>query len=167
MAAAARKQHKPVWMWLQGTGYAYWMAREPTPRELSCMAYGSLIAGATGIYYFAQIPRTQACFDEMRALCVELDALAPALGSLENAPAVSCDQGAVMCRAWRRNGAVLVLAVNTGPVPLPEARFTLSQPPAAAELEVLFENRRLPVRRGRWRDAFGPYERRVYRLPGP
>ena len=35
---------KPVWMWLQGTGYAYWMDREPTPRELSCMVYGSLIA---------------------------------------------------------------------------------------------------------------------------
>ncbi len=162
MAAAANKEKKPVWMWLQGTGYAYWMDREPTPRELSCMVYGSLIAGARGIYYFAQIPRTKACFDEMRALCVEVDVVAPWLYSLEKAPTVKCDREAVMCRAWRRGERVVVAAVNTGAAPLNGAGFTLSGT-AGDVAEVLFEGRRIAVRDGRWRDDFGPYERHVYR----
>ncbi|NOY82292.1 MAG: hypothetical protein GXP31_14935 [Kiritimatiellaeota bacterium] len=163
MAAAADREKKPVWMWLQGTGYAYWMDREPTPRELSCMVYGSFIAGARGIYYFAQIPRTKACFDEMRALCVEVDVVAPWLYSLGITPTVRCDREAVMCRAWRRDGRVLVVAVNTGAAPLSAAGFAL---PGTGEdvAEVLFEGRRVPVRDGRWRDGFGPYERHVYRL---
>lgn len=161
MKAAAARESKPVWMWLQGTGYAYWMAREPTPRELSCMVYGSLIAGARGIYYFAQVPRTRECLDEMRALAVEVDAVAPALGSLDPAPEATCDQPAVMTAAYAHEGRWWVLAVNTQGAPC-EARLEL--PGAAGPVEVMFEDRALTAAEGAWRDAFGPYERRVYRL---
>jgi hypothetical protein len=164
MQAAAAPEHKPVWIWLQGTGYAYWMDREPSPRELSCMAYGSLIAGARGIYYFAQIPRTKQCFDEMRALCVETDALTPALCSLEAAPEVSCDQPAVLCRAFSQGGSLWVLAVN-----MQRAACTarLKLPKATGPVEVVFEGRRLDASRNAWQDAFGQYERHVYRLTAP
>ena len=161
MKAAAQQEGKPVWMWLQGTGYAYGMAREPTPRELSCMVYGSLIAGARGIYYFAQVPRTRECLDEMRALVVEVDALAPALGTLDPAPEVTCDQPAIMTAAYAHEGQWWVLAVNTQAAPC-EARIEL--PGAAGPVEVMFEDRILTAAEGAWSDAFGPYERRVYRL---
>ncbi len=161
MEAAAAKVNKPVWMWLQGTGYAYWMDREPSPRELSCMAYGSLIAGARGIYYFAQIPRTKECFDEMRALCVEIDALTPALCSLGEAPAIECDQQAILCRAFAHDGKLWVLAVNTESSPC-EARFTLAG--ARGDVSVVFQGRKIATQGESWADGFGPYERRVYRL---
>lgn len=164
MAAAARPEHKPVWMWLQGTGYAYWMDREPTPRELSCMVYGSLIAGARGIYYFAQVPRTQECWAEMRALCVELSRLAPVLGSLDPAPAVQCDDAAVMAGSYANAGETYVLAANTRSEPC-EATVTI--PTKATAAEVVFEGRRLKVSGGKWRDGFGAYERHVYRLAQP
>ena len=106
-------ERKPVWMWLQGTGYAYWMDREPTPRELSCMVYGSLLAGARGIYYFAQVPRTKACLDEMRAMCVEVDEVAPAIYSLEEAPAVATEAPGILCQSYLHEGRLWVLAVNT------------------------------------------------------
>ncbi|MBI2303019.1 MAG: hypothetical protein HYU66_29275 [Armatimonadetes bacterium] len=163
MKTAADKRHAPVWMWLQGTGYAYWMDREPTPRELSCMVYGSLIAGARGIYWFAQVPRTKECFAEMRALCVELDTLAPVLGSLDPAPATTCDAASVMCRAYREDGRTWVLAVNTTGNPV-AAGFALAG--AAGDVAVVFEGRRVPAQAGAWRDELGPYERHVYRLAG-
>lgn len=161
MVAAATPERKPVWMWLQGTGYAYWMAREPTPRELSCMVYGSLLAGARGIYYFAQMPRTRECLAEMRALCVEVDAIAPALFSTDQAPALRCDRDAVMAKAFARGGEVWVLAVNTQAEPC-QARFGL--PAAVGTAEVCFEDRQVEARDNAWQDAFGPYERHVYRL---
>ena len=164
MVKAAALEHKPVWMWLQGTGYAYWMDREPTPRELSCMVYGSLIAGARGIYYFAQFPRTKECLDEMRAMCVEVDALTPSLGSFEPAPAVTCNQLALRCKAFALGGKLWVLAVNTGAKPC-EAKLSL--PRASGQAEVIFEGRRVTAQAGSWRDSFGPYERHVYRLASP
>jgi len=162
MSAAAAKEHKPVWMWIQGTGYAYWMDREPTPRELSCMVYGSLIAGARGIYYFAQIPRTKACFDEMRALCVEVDAVAPYLYSLEPAPEVRCDNPSVMSRAYRLGNETVVIAVNRDSTPLRGVRFTMVDVQGPGE--VMFEGRRPVLQGNTWRDDFGPFERRVYRF---
>jgi len=161
MKAAAEQERKPVWIWLQGTGYAYWMDREPTPRELSCMVYGSLIEGARGIYYFAQVPRTKECFDEMRALCVEVDTLAPALGSLESAPEVKCETQQVLCKAFAHDNRLWVVTTNTqnGAVDA-----ILSLPGAAGSVEVLFEGRQVQAADGVWKDSFGPYERHVYRL---
>ncbi len=161
MAAAAKPEHKPVWIWLQGTGYAYWMDREPTPRELSCMVYGSLIAGARGIYYFAQIPRSRECWAEMRALCVELARLAPVLGSTDPAPAAACDNKAIMVAGYRQGGATWVVAANTSREPC-EARLKI--PGKATGVTVVFEGRKLKAAGGVWTDRFGAYERHVYRL---
>ncbi len=161
MRDAADKEHKPVWMWLQGTGYAYWMDREPSPRELSCMCYGSLIAGARGIYYFAQFPRTRECLDEMRALCVEVDALSPVLYSQATPPRVGCNRSSLMVGSYLHDRRVWVLAVNTRDAPC-RARFTL--PGATGAVAVVFEDRQLDVADQGWQDDFGPYERRVYRL---
>ncbi len=164
MKRSAAGSNKPVWMWLQGTGYAYWMDREPSPRELSCMIYGSLIEGARGIYYFAQIPRTKQCWDEMRAACVEIDALTPALSSLEQAPEIACDEPDILCRAYRLDGETWVLAVNTTAT-AHDATFELEN--ATGMLKVEFEGREVKAEAGSWADRFGPYGRHVYRLAAP
>ncbi|HJN18162.1 MAG TPA: hypothetical protein QGH10_21865 [Armatimonadota bacterium] len=161
MKGAADPEHKPVWMWLQGTGYAYWMDREPSPRELSCMVYGSLMAGARGIYYFAQIPRTKACFDEMRALVVEVEALAPVVSSLEPAPEVSCGAPNVQVQAYAPGGEVWVLAVNTQ---AETVEVELSVDGVSGSVTVVFEGRKVEAAGGAWVDEFGPYERHVYRV---
>jgi len=160
MKQAADPERKPVWMWLQGTGYAYWMDREPSPRELSCMAYGSLIEGARGIYYFAQVPRSKACFEQMRALLIEVDALTPVICSLAPAPEVECSEPNILRRAFSHDGHGWLLAVNTQAEPV-EAQFR--SPGAVGQVDVLFEDREIPAADGAWTDTFGPYERRVYR----
>ena len=127
------------------------------------MAYGSILAGARGLYYFAQVPRTRQCLDEMRALCVEIDAIAPALGSPSAAPALSCSQPQVMAKAYATPEAVVVVAVNTTSRPC-EARFTLASPAGGPAVKVLFEDRDVRRDGGAWEDRFGTYERHVYRL---
>jgi len=163
MHEGAAAESKPVWMWLQGTGYVYFAGREPTPRELSVMVYGSLMEGARGIYYFAQFPRSEACLAEMRALLVEVEALRPWLTSLEQAPETAADAAEVMVRAYRSGDEVCVLAVNTRPEP---TEATLELDGAEGAVEVMFEGRALTAADGAWSDAFGPWERHVYRLRG-
>ncbi len=160
MKRAAEPENKPVWMWLQGTGYAYWMDREPSPRELSCMAYGSLIEGARGIYYFAQVPRSDACFQEMRALLVEVDALAPVICSTDQAPEVACSDPNVLHRAFTHEGHRWVLAVNTQ---AESAVVEFRSPGTDGTVTVVFEDREIAAADSAWHDTCGPYERRVYR----
>jgi hypothetical protein len=164
MATGAEKEKKPVWMWLQGTGYAYGIAREPSQRELSCMVYGSLIEGARGIYYFAQMPRSKACFDEMRAMCVEVDALTAPLSSLDPAPEIVCSEAGILYKTYAQDGAITVLAVNTdGNVKDVEFRL----PSGSGEVQVVFEGRTVTADKGVWKDRFGAYERHVYRFAKP
>jgi hypothetical protein len=161
MNRAAEKENKPVWMWLQGTGHAYFCDRDPTPREVSCMVYGSLIRGARGIMWFIDIPFSKSCFEEMRALCVETETLTPVLSSLDQAPEVHCDRPEILCKAFSYQREVWVLAVNTCQTTC-RARLSLSFP--GQKTEVVFEDRQILLERDSWTDLFGPYERHVYRL---
>lgn len=161
MAGAAAPERKPVWMWLQGTGYEYCLQREPTPRELSCMVYGSLIAGARGILWFSQVPLSRGCWAEQRAMCVELERLTPVLSSLESAPAVKCPTPGLMAKSYRIGNEIWVLAVNTQQEPC-DASFSMTG--VNGNAEVVFEGRQVEAKSAKWDDNFGPYERHVYRF---
>ena len=124
------------------------------------MAYGSLLSGARGIYYFAQVPRTAECLAEMRALCIELDAISPALYSLEAAPEATSDQPALLLGAYHHQEQIWVVTVNTRGAPC-TARLRCAG--VRGTVEVLFEGRQVEVGHGSWSDDFGPYERHVYR----
>ena len=126
------------------------------------MAYGSLILGARGLLFFAQIPRTEGCLEEMRALGREVKALVPVLYSLEPAPKASCDNPNILYRSFSYKGEAWILAVNTLNRRA-KARFALEKV-RGKKVEVVFEDRSLPAEGGLWEDRFGPYERHVYRL---
>ncbi|MBD3293114.1 MAG: hypothetical protein GF393_09330 [Armatimonadia bacterium] len=161
MQGGALAEGKPVWMWLQGTGYAYFAGREPTPRELSFMVYGSLIEGARGIYYFAQFPRSEGCLAEMRALLVEVEALRPWLTSVEEAPEVTAEGADLLLAAYRVGDELCVLSAN---MTSEQTEAELAIEDVDGPVTVMFEDRSLPAKDGAWTDAFGPWERHVYRL---
>ncbi len=161
MHEGASAERKPVWMWLQGTGYVYFAGREPTPRELSFMVYGSIIEGARGIYYFAQFPRSESCLAEMRALLVEVEALRPWLSSLQEAPEVTVEGAELLVDAYRVGEEICVLAANATAEPVDA---TLALPGADGPVGVMFEDRSLSAEDDAWTDDFGAWERHVYRL---
>jgi hypothetical protein len=163
MADAVRAAKKPVWIWLQGTGFAYWMDREPTPLEEECMVYLALVHGARGILYFAHKPRSAPLWEEMKFLGREVEALTPILSDVSPAPEVQGSDERIHFCLKRHDGHVYLIAVNSRP----EAVDTTFTGPGLAEGQratVLFENRTVEVRGGQLTDAFPPYVRHVYEI---
>lgn len=156
--------------------------RKPTPQQVRCEAWMSIIHGSRGLIYFVHqfkpTFREAALLDdpEMLAAVTDLNrqitALAPLLHSTAAAPAVGVKSS---------NAAVPVdTMVKRGPagtclfaVGMREGRttatFTFEGPDGGVttdgEVEVLGENRRLPVRRGVFSDTFESWDVHIYRAP--
>ena len=161
MVVDAKNKNRPVWIWLQGTGYAYNREREPTPLEISCMAYGSIIRGARGIMWFAQIPRSRECWNEMKALCFEIKQLLPILFVEDDSEFVTIDSDDVISTAFQKEGEWWIVAVNTKNSPI-KAKIRLQDNMKYGE--VFFEGRSIYIKNNYFDDNFEGYERHVYRL---
>ena len=158
LAEFARVEGKPCWMWVQATGFSYMLDREPTARELSCIVYGSLIAGVRGFLFFHQLPHTESCFIEMIALKNEVEMLAPMLDGDHDIKA-NCDDSTILYLALRKGSQIWLLATNTSAV---KKEVTFGMDNGFTSVDVLFENRSMVMDGGKLKDAFGPYERHVY-----
>jgi len=163
MVDAVREAKKPAWIWLQGTGFAYWMDREPTPLEEECMVYLALVHGARGLLYFAHKPRSAPLWEEMRLLGREVEALTPILSDLSPAPEVTVNDDRIHFGAKRHDGRLYLMAVNTRPETV-EATFASPSLAEGQPATVLFENRTVEIRDGQLTDPFGPYVRHVYEV---
>ena len=157
----ASEAHKPSWIWLQSTGYAYYIPREPTGPEIECMTYGSLINGVRGIKFFAQKPHSKEAWDEMRMLAREVTALTPILYSLEASPAAKVTPSSISIVAKTYQGKRYVVALNNAPRPI-SASISISG--SASKAKVLFEKRTVPIRNGKIKDVFQAYQRHVYQF---
>jgi hypothetical protein len=60
MVEAMARSGLPTWIILQSTGNAYFYYREPSAKEFDFMTISSLINGASGFFYFAQMPHSKA-----------------------------------------------------------------------------------------------------------
>jgi hypothetical protein len=105
---------KPVWMWLQSTGNAYFYYREPTVDEFRVMTLSSLLKGASSVAYFANLPHSAPLRENMPELFGLIRAYAPIFLS---SPVVGSQDSATdsaLITAWRSyNGKTYLLALNT------------------------------------------------------
>ncbi len=151
--------------------------RKPTPHEVRCEAWMSLIHGSRGLIYFVHQfkPnfREAALFDDsemlkgVTALNRQIKKLAPVL----NSPAaldkvlVKSDNSAVpiVMTVRRHEGAtwIFAVAVRDGAT---TAEFTLKDKPEIKSVEVLDENRKLPVHDGVFKDRFEAWDVHLYRV---
>jgi len=151
--------------------------RKPTPTEVRAEAWMSLIHGSQGLIYFVHqfkpTFREAALLDDTEMLEAvtrlnhQIRELAPVLHSPSLSDAVICqpDKPAIpiawMVKQFERQLYVFAVAMRPG---MTSARFQLKEPPADGNLEVLGENRKLPIRDGAFRDSFQPWEVHLYRL---
>ncbi|MEK6795329.1 MAG: hypothetical protein AABZ39_11155 [Spirochaetota bacterium] len=163
MEFSASRAGKPSWIWLQGSGYAYFKSREPTGPEAECMTYCSLINGVRGIKWFAQKPLTAELWNAMQHLAREVRTLTPVLYSLDDAPNVNVSSKDIDFVVKKYSGDTYIIAVNTLPSNVP-AVFTLSQG-IMGKAEVMFEGRSIAMSGAVLKDGFLGYQRHVYRLP--
>jgi hypothetical protein len=153
--------------------------RKPTPEQVRCEAWMSLVSGSRGLIYFVHqfkpVFREAALLDDPEMLAAvtvlnrQITALAPVLNglSLQNGARVQSTNAEVPVAFMmkRHQGATYLFAV-----PMREgkttATFTLDQSPAETRVLVLSENRELVAKQGVFSDAFGPWEVHLYRIAG-
>jgi hypothetical protein len=167
---------KPVWNCIECTRIDN-ANRKPTPHQVRAEVWMSLIHGSRGLIYFvhqfaptfieAALLEDAEMLAEVTRLNREIHSLAAVLNSRTVEPgarvATSDPDAPVAAMLKRHDGATYLFTVGMKNRP---TRAELAVPGIRGRLtaEVLGENRRLPVRDGRFSDEFAAYGVHLYRL---
>ncbi len=176
-ARASVPKDKPVWAIPQAFDWSVWKTgaidkiHRPTPEEERCMTYLALVHGAKGIIYWAHTGSKYYIHDypehwaALKKIAGELRDLSPVLLTTDSPLKASLSPRTATLDTMVKelDGRTYVFAVNREPAST-QARISLKGAKAAANVEVLFENRTLPASRNGWTDQFGPLEVHIYRL---
>lgn len=146
--------------------------RMPSPRELRCMAYLSVVHGARGILFFSydyrvgpMAKKNPETWKALKALAREFQALAPVfLAPDQGTPVTVVGGRGVDTKTFRHDSACYVVAVNPENQPANQVKFILDAAGAEAKVEVVGEGRNVPLRNGAWTDDLAPHDVRVYRI---
>ena len=156
--------NKPLVWWL-GASIPNPYVREA--ESLRAASYIAMMHGANGIIYHmghSGIPQSMTrLWSLFRGLSREMESLYPIVVSGKNTGAghIGFDDKNIdfICREFEGN--IYMIAVNTAPLSR-EITFTVN----AEKLSVLFENRGLEKKDGKFQDLFTGYEPHVYKLSG-
>jgi hypothetical protein len=169
---------KTIWNCLECTHISN-PDRKPTPQEVRCEAWMSLIHGSHGLIYFVHqfkpTFREAALLDdpEMLEAITRLNhqilELAPVLNSPNIADAVVCKSEGpsvpVATVVKKHQSAVYLFAVAMRPGTT-SVNFKLKAPAGPGTVEVLGEDRKLVSKDGSFTDRFAPWDAHIYRLEG-
>lgn len=171
-AREAIRQSRPLWMVPQCFGYEKGPWQVPTAAQERSMTYQALIEGANGLIWYVYDDKLFKVLEHpelwamMRQLTGEIKTLTPIL--LEPAYDAqrfatgpdNCLRGACI----RQGGDLYILTAHSNEKDLGQVELSPPGLPGKATVEVMFENRTLPVSGGKISDSFGPYAVHVYRV---
>jgi hypothetical protein len=166
---------KPVVAAVEATDIAG--AGGPTPQQIRAEVWLALVHGASGIQYFCHrtgpdVSET-ACIDDaatgdaMRAVSAEVTDLAPVLNTPSLANAVTTEttsSSAVVDTMVKRSGGSTYLFTASPQSASVTVTFTFRDGPESGTVDVIGENRTLPVAGGAFSDEFSAYGVHLYRL---
>lgn len=168
---------KIIWNCLECTRIGE-LDKKPTPHQVRCEAWMSLIHGSRGLIYF--VHQFKPAFHEaallddpemlaaVTALNNQITGLAPVLNSrtIHDAVTVRSESTdvpvATMAKQYKGATYLFAVAMRDGET---TATFKLSGVDGARTVEVIDENRKLAVTDGSFNDRFGPWDAHLYRLP--
>ena len=156
---------RPVWMVPQAFGGGELWSREPTIQEIRAMTFQSIINGVKGIQYFVReglnlFPKSTALWNECGKMAVEINEMTPWLLSDEPTIPVTSGSTNVMVTSFAHNGQLLIISANRTNVPL-RADFSISAS-VSGRARVLFENRYVTVKDGKFNDQLSALGTQVY-----
>ncbi|MCD4725695.1 MAG: chitobiase/beta-hexosaminidase C-terminal domain-containing protein [Bacteroidales bacterium] len=159
---------KPVWIVPQAFGGNEWWLREPTKQELRVMTYLGIVNKAMGIQYFIRhglnsFPKSTIAWNECAAISLEIAELTPFLFSADPVPDISCEEINVQLKAYHKDGAFVIIVVNTINKPL-EYSFSLDGMVYSGSAGLMFEDRRVDVNKGHVEDIINAFGTRVYKI---
>ena len=166
MRKAGAKEGKPCYYFLVGGNFPLHY-REPGFTEQLAQSWGAVCAGCTGISWFYGKPQTPG---NWRAMCQFVREVKPLTAFIcsdeecgEARPSVSAK--AIRTLTKTHNGETLVATCNVTTDPFADVVFTLpADLPQSGTIEVLYENRSLPLENGRFTDSFPALTRHIYRV---
>jgi hypothetical protein len=165
------KGRKPVVIVLQAFGeHGGPKTLLPTPAELRCMTYLSLVHEARGVIYFSYSyngPMREAHpaqWQELKNLAGEVRDLGPILPETAGNVVLTQSDGTsqVHTRVIRHDDRATILAVNTLRTPIKNVQWKTTGLKTGS-LEVMGEDRRLKVKSGKFDDDFEPLAVHLYR----
>lgn len=167
---------KPVWNCIETTRIDN-AGRKPTPHEVRAQVWMSLIHGSCGIIYFAHqfqpnfveaaLLADQEMLEAVTALNRQITELAPVLNSPTISAAVTVrtlNAAVPIATMVKQQGGFTYLFTVAMRPGTNTATFTLRSPAARNTVEVIGENRTLPVNEGVFSDRFGPWDVHLYRV---
>lgn len=156
---------KPCWYFLSGDIMSLHY-KNLSYAEQVAQSWGCICAGCTGISWYFAIPRTEGSYLAMVDVNREVQALAPVILSEELCAAATADRPKSKLRHLTRtlDGAWYVLTCNIDANSL-SAMYTLpAEAPQNGTVEVLFENRTIPLKDGRFSDEYAGHTRHIYKI---
>lgn len=142
--------------------------RMPTPEELRCMTYLSIVRGARGVLYFSYDYRIGTMPEKEPETWKTLETLAGEMRSLEPSLVGKAVPGLEVQKTGGANidfklfGRYLI-AVNREKEAA-QAVFTVKGGKRSASLKLFGQERSVIVKNGGWSDDFGPYAVHIYEV---
>ena len=157
---------KPCWYFIvsNNTSLHY---KLPTYAEQIAQSWGCICAGCSGIAWYFELPVTEGCWNAMKQVNREAQALKDVILSEELCGEAKADQPKSRLRHMTRtlNGAWYVLSCNIDRDPLEKVSFALpGGAPKSGTVEVLYENRTLPLSDGVFTDSYAGHTRHLYKI---
>ncbi|MDI6704429.1 MAG: hypothetical protein QME40_07155 [bacterium] len=174
-------QTKPIWCILQG--YEKDKGIYPDFHQTRFMAYDAIIHGATGIiyYYTHSLNKAHPLWRYITKVTEELNSIYHVLTSREGVKDISIEYdrsldvnvlekgdfpfrlGIWLLSKRCKDGCIYLLTENNATLPIRQVKFKLPRL-KKGKVEVLFEDRTLPIKDGEFRDNFKPFEIHVYKI---
>jgi len=167
---AGEAEGKPCWFFLVDGNSTHHPRGEINFGEQVAQCYGVVAAGATGLEFYngmiSTLPNWRAFVRTNR----ELQSLTDVICSEDECEEVACDaintpDAKLRHRTKKLNGEVYVISVNTGTEQMDKVTFTLPVDlKYGGNIEVLFEDRKLTQKDGKFTDDFAGHTRHVYKI---
>ena len=165
---------KPIWCWIETTKIGEGSARKPTPAEVKLQVWMALVHGVSGIGYFchsfhpnfddAALLHDKEMIAAVKSINQQVSQLAPVLNSPTTSEfaTVSSSNNSVPIdiMAKKHNGTSYIFAVAMRPG-LTDATFEVEE---GKYVEVIGENRSIPLHEGQFSDSFSEYAVHLYKI---
>ena len=160
------KPGKPSWYFIVSDNSTLHY-KNPSYGEEIAQSWGHICSGGTGISWYIGFPTTEPPWKGMVDANREIQSLVAPLTSAEICGAAGANYGRHLLRHITRKVGDdwYVFSCNVDAAPLDGAVFQM--PPDAPQngtIEVLFENRSLELKDGRFTDSYKAHTRHVYRI---
>jgi len=165
MLDAGAADGKPPHFFIEG-GVVSLHFKAPTYAEQVAQSWGCIAAGCTGIWWYEDFPTVEGAWRAMMDVNREVQSLVEPLLSEEICEAArsDIDREKVISLTKTLNGDWYVFSCNLDPKDYTVTYTLPKDAPRDGTVEVLFENRTLKLKSGRFTDAYAPLQRHVYRV---